>query len=421
MATRKTPSTTPRPSPFGAPRSGGTGTWPDDKTFLGDSSDPTSGITYIGAREYDPNSGRFISVDPVLDTSDPQSLNGYTYADNNPVTDSDPTGLWLDDGTGHNEPRSEGPSGPSSPALAYLRKKTGPGGCHYTCGPSGTTSSDSNGKAAGTDLANSLPRAENGWDGSRLHQVWVQYGYNTDGGGYWDAPVGDGDRTAMACYGRTACQEAAKVWANTHNLAAAKQVAATYCLYHAKRCTIDEGANNSMKDAAETVPILLAGELGAAGRAGGCLHSFVGGTEAQLADGSTKPIEDVLRISALGPLDGGGRGGLPTLGFWRRAVGTLWRIPLGTEVGTRLRLEETATTVKARILGLQPKEQVKRSNFRTRDSHSLARSTATPTARCWGRPLTPSGHWAGPSPRLSSHSSPPAPRATGFRTRLRPP
>ncbi|MFJ9362009.1 RHS repeat-associated core domain-containing protein [Streptomyces mirabilis] len=301
MATRKTPSTTPRPSPFGAPRSGGTGTWPDDKTFLGDSSDPTSGITYIGAREYDPNSGRFISVDPVLDTSDPQSLNGYTYADNNAVTDSDPTGLWLDDGTGHNEPRSEGPSGPSSPALAYLRKKTGPGGCHYTCGPSGTTSSDSNGKAAGTDLANSLPRAENGWDGSRLHQVWVQYGYNTDGGGYWDAPVGDGDRTAMACYGRTACQEAAKVWANTHNLAAAKQVAATYCLYHAKRCTIDEGANNSMKDAAETVPILLAGELGAAGRAGGCLHSFVGGTEAQLADtrlleeGRRNPVEDSAR------------------------------------------------------------------------------------------------------------------------------
>ncbi|MFF3143469.1 hypothetical protein ACFVRU_17465 [Streptomyces sp. NPDC057927] len=60
------------------------------------------------------------------------------------------------------------------------------------------------------------------------------------------------------------------------------------------------------------------------------------------------------------------RRNLPTLGFWRRAVGTLWRIPLGTEVRTRLRLEETATTVKARILGLQPKEQVKRSNFRTR-------------------------------------------------------
>ncbi|MET9039139.1 RHS repeat-associated core domain-containing protein [Streptomyces mirabilis] len=92
----------------------------------GDSSDPTSGITYIGAREYDPNSGRFISVDPVLDTSDPQSLNGYTYADNNPVTDSDPTGLWLDDGSGHNEPRSEGPSDPSTPALAYLREKNGP-------------------------------------------------------------------------------------------------------------------------------------------------------------------------------------------------------------------------------------------------------------------------------------------------------
>ncbi|MFE4752439.1 polymorphic toxin type 17 domain-containing protein [Streptomyces mirabilis] len=294
-------------TPFGAPRSGGTGTWPDDKTFLGDSTDPTSGITYIGAREYDPNSGRFISVDPVLDTSDSQSLNGYTYADNNPVTDSDPTGLWLDDGTGHNEPRPGGGGGGQSETPGVPAGGTGPGGCHYTCGSSGTTSSDSKGKAAGTDLANSLPRAENGWDGSRLNQVWVQYGYNTDGGGYWDAPVGDGDRTAMACYGRTACQEAAKVWANTHNLAAAKQVAATYCLYHAKRCTIDEGAYNSMKDAAETVPILLAGELGAAGRAGGCLHSFVGGTEVQLADGSTKPIEDVKvgdKVTATDPKTG---------------------------------------------------------------------------------------------------------------------
>ncbi|MFJ9564973.1 RHS repeat-associated core domain-containing protein [Streptomyces fuscichromogenes] len=79
-------------TPFGAARSGGTGVWADDKTFLGKTTDPTTSLTYIGAREYDPTTGRFLSVDPVLDTGDAQSLNGYTYADNNPVTSSDPTG-----------------------------------------------------------------------------------------------------------------------------------------------------------------------------------------------------------------------------------------------------------------------------------------------------------------------------------------
>ncbi|WP_456340667.1 RHS repeat-associated core domain-containing protein [Streptomyces mirabilis] len=80
-------------TPFGATRTGGTGAWADDKTFLGKTTDPTTSLTYIGAREYDTTTGRFLSVDPVLDTGDAQSLNGYTYANNNPVTRSDPTGL----------------------------------------------------------------------------------------------------------------------------------------------------------------------------------------------------------------------------------------------------------------------------------------------------------------------------------------
>jgi RHS repeat-associated protein len=80
-------------TPFGAPRTGGAGTWPDDKTFLGKTTDSSSGLTYIGAREYDPTTGRFLSVDPLLTTDQSQSLNGYTYANNNPTTSSDPTGL----------------------------------------------------------------------------------------------------------------------------------------------------------------------------------------------------------------------------------------------------------------------------------------------------------------------------------------
>ncbi|MER5937166.1 polymorphic toxin-type HINT domain-containing protein [Streptomyces sp. NPDC001928] len=82
-------------TPFGAPRTGGTGTWPDDKAFLGASADSSTGLTHLGAREYDPAIGRFISVDPLLMLDQHQSLNGYVYANNTPVTTSDPSGLGV--------------------------------------------------------------------------------------------------------------------------------------------------------------------------------------------------------------------------------------------------------------------------------------------------------------------------------------
>ncbi|ELP68602.1 hypothetical protein STRTUCAR8_03597 [Streptomyces turgidiscabies Car8] len=77
---------------FGGPRAGGTGTWPDDKAFLGASADSGTGLTHLGAREYDPSTGRFISVDPLLNLAEQQSLNGYTYSNNNPATLADPAG-----------------------------------------------------------------------------------------------------------------------------------------------------------------------------------------------------------------------------------------------------------------------------------------------------------------------------------------
>jgi RHS repeat-associated protein len=61
--------------------------------FLGAVRDDASGYTPLGARLYDPVVGRFLSADPVLDLADPLQSNGYTYARNNPVTLSDPTGL----------------------------------------------------------------------------------------------------------------------------------------------------------------------------------------------------------------------------------------------------------------------------------------------------------------------------------------
>ncbi len=86
-------------TPFGAPRSTATGPWPDTNGFLGKPTDSSTGLTIVGARNYDPAIGRFISIDPVLESSAPQQLNGYTYAGDNPVTQSDPSGLMICDGS----------------------------------------------------------------------------------------------------------------------------------------------------------------------------------------------------------------------------------------------------------------------------------------------------------------------------------
>lgn len=103
-------------TPFGAPRGDTVGTWPDDKRFLGKSADTNTGLTHIGAREYDPYAGQFISVDPLLRLDQHESLNGYNYANNNPITFWDPTGLATDDGTGHGEkPDGSLPSNPVTP------------------------------------------------------------------------------------------------------------------------------------------------------------------------------------------------------------------------------------------------------------------------------------------------------------------
>ncbi|MFJ4884481.1 RHS repeat domain-containing protein [Streptomyces sp. NPDC088731] len=87
--------------PFGqlrTPQSTAFGT----RGFVGGTNDPT-GLTHLGAREYDPTLGRFLSTDPVIDVNDPAQMNAYSYAHNNPLTKSDPDGL-----------RPDGPAGGAS-------------------------------------------------------------------------------------------------------------------------------------------------------------------------------------------------------------------------------------------------------------------------------------------------------------------
>jgi RHS repeat-associated protein len=127
-------------TPFGAPRGTKPTAWPDDKAFLGKPADDATGLTRVGAREYDPTIGQFISVDPVLATDQHQSLNGYSYANNTPVTMSDPSGMCMGDACGVGVPKgrvvfdddkpgeiiTDGPVDPGNPSA---------GSCHHgSCG-----------------------------------------------------------------------------------------------------------------------------------------------------------------------------------------------------------------------------------------------------------------------------------------------
>jgi RHS repeat-associated protein len=56
-------------------------------------------LDYLNARYYNPSQGQFLPEDPLFwvdlktqNLADPQSLNAYSYANDNPITKSDPSG-----------------------------------------------------------------------------------------------------------------------------------------------------------------------------------------------------------------------------------------------------------------------------------------------------------------------------------------
>jgi RHS repeat-associated protein len=100
--------------------SGNTGTTTVARQFIGQYSDP-SGLDYLNARYYNPTQGQFLSEDPTFISvgnptqvegltgenvqrylSDPQQLNSYGYARDNPVINKDPSGnaFGIDDAIG---------------------------------------------------------------------------------------------------------------------------------------------------------------------------------------------------------------------------------------------------------------------------------------------------------------------------------
>jgi len=86
-------STVQRQDPFGAKR-GAQQQFLGQRGFVGSITDPT-GLSHMGARQYDSLLGRFISVDPKVDYEDPQRMNAFAYSNNSPLTFSDPDGEFF--------------------------------------------------------------------------------------------------------------------------------------------------------------------------------------------------------------------------------------------------------------------------------------------------------------------------------------
>ncbi|MDX3456196.1 hypothetical protein PV396_30370 [Streptomyces sp. ME02-8801-2C] len=138
-----------RLDPFGNTRGTqpSSGSWLGDKGFVSGVQDTVTGLTHLGAREYDSTTGRFVSDDPVLELADAQQIDGYTYAADNPITGSDPTGLdnWASDPTinvcaidcepqGSSALVDTGALNSSSSSTTHHSGGGGGGSSHHSCG-----------------------------------------------------------------------------------------------------------------------------------------------------------------------------------------------------------------------------------------------------------------------------------------------
>ncbi|MGH9199767.1 MAG: RHS repeat-associated core domain-containing protein [Vicinamibacterales bacterium] len=92
-------------------------------------------LVYMKARWQDPETGVFLSVDPVVaNYADPQSFNAYSYARNNPVNMNDPMGMSacaLFGGICDTDPGKGGPAPDPAPGAEPIEEIIVP--CHGDC------------------------------------------------------------------------------------------------------------------------------------------------------------------------------------------------------------------------------------------------------------------------------------------------
>ncbi|MGW0771754.1 ricin-type beta-trefoil lectin domain protein [Streptomyces sp. NPDC002676] len=125
--------------PYGNPRGTKPTSWvaaDENHGYLGQPTDATTGLDLLGARNYDPTQGRFLTPDPLFEAGDPNQMGGYTYAGDNPASGSDPTGTVRIDNDGNKcsgdgtecGPHGGGGGGGGSTSGGSTRTSSGSGG-----------------------------------------------------------------------------------------------------------------------------------------------------------------------------------------------------------------------------------------------------------------------------------------------------
>ncbi|MFG2282463.1 polymorphic toxin-type HINT domain-containing protein [Streptomyces asoensis] len=209
-------------TPYGGTR-GTTVSWLDNRGFLNAPDNANTGLTQLGARQYDPTLGRFASLDPLFEATDDQQLAGYAYAAGNPVTKSDPSGLCA----GPDCPTRNCPSclnstpGNKTSTDAAMRDYVG----------SGSTPSNSKAVIHEMYVASTTPSSN---DARLVGSQYYAFGSNklsSTAGGYWTPQTNVFGQPETVCYGRLACNHAyAYYLQHPDDVAGAKEIAATYCI-----------------------------------------------------------------------------------------------------------------------------------------------------------------------------------------------
>ncbi|MEU6057296.1 polymorphic toxin-type HINT domain-containing protein [Streptomyces sp. NPDC047097] len=269
-------------TPFGASRGTPSGTWPDDKGFLGKPTDTRTGLTHVEAREYDPSTGQFISVDPVLQLELDQTLNGYSYGMQNPATFADPDGRRLACGQGFDVPCPSNDSNgdgvinhsPTRPAAVFHPRPSKP----VTWREEGWAAADIDGDG----VIQILPgvHIKPGWHGTSefidafYARIKETVGYGSD--------------------------ELRVEFAANHRDEVSVQIPVNKALVNACQVTGCPSKKRYIYNffAVAVVGGALQQGVGGRGRVGGrkstnCGNCFLAGTDVLMGDGTTKDIEDI--------------------------------------------------------------------------------------------------------------------------------
>ncbi|MEU6402196.1 polymorphic toxin-type HINT domain-containing protein [Streptomyces sp. NPDC046985] len=276
-------------TPYGASR-GATVTWSDNRGFLNAVTDTTSSLTILGARQYDPTLGRFISLDPLIEATSPQQLNGYSYAADNPVNEADPSGLCPADLCGVGYPIGGTGTSPSNPTRYVETGPVDPGNdsagyCHngscghthyYNDSGSGYSSSGHSGSGYSGNGHSSTPQGPHS-----KGTAWWKSGLDFLGDAGKFVYQASGAADAVGCIENPSwggCTKAATMLALTIGTGGEDEVA----LLGAR--ALEDGAEAGATDLAAGGEDLLGV---------GCKLSFSPGTRVLMAHGKTKPIAAV--------------------------------------------------------------------------------------------------------------------------------